>query len=247
MAKQQTVIPITGKLGNMIGFRRNGRYFMRAAPTLVRQSPASKRAAGRFGIASKMGALVRQAFHDLTLRNASDLANALTRALVLSKLDVASALQGFQFNDRMPTGRLLPIPPRFTKDGMLHLAPQEGAIGNGPTLEIKVVAAKLNFATQTLVAIKSMTCYAGPHFTGTSMPVSLPGEGTLVVCLQARRLDKHGVPAGRENWASGILLVQVEAEAPIMVDGNDGCLYSIAQKAVLVKRLYDTPAFVLRE
>lgn len=62
MARQNSLIIFTGKLGNLIGYQRNGRYFLRSAPEKVKQTPATRRAARRFGMISKKAALIRKQF-----------------------------------------------------------------------------------------------------------------------------------------------------------------------------------------
>ncbi|MGF6844776.1 hypothetical protein QFZ51_000011 [Chitinophaga sp. W3I9] len=42
MGKQVGIISFTGKLGNLIGYRRNGQYFVRTMPETVRQTAACK-------------------------------------------------------------------------------------------------------------------------------------------------------------------------------------------------------------
>ena len=64
MATQNSIIPFTGKLGNLIGYERNGKYFLRSMPEIVRQTAATRRAARRFGLASCKAALIRNAFYD---------------------------------------------------------------------------------------------------------------------------------------------------------------------------------------
>lgn len=216
MAKQLSILTFTGKLGNMIGFRRNGRYFMRAMPVSVRQSTATRNASRRFGEASKMAALVRDALSALDIRKDRGCVNRFNRAFILSRLDVTQAMQGFQFNGRMATDRFLSIPPRVTGDGLLHFGAQQLPAGEGGTLEIKVITTRVDFATQALLASKTMTFYAGKAFTGTSMRVSLPGDGTLIVAVQVRRADRQGIVAGRDHWAAAIVTVQVPEEVAVL-------------------------------
>jgi hypothetical protein len=42
MATQTSLLTFTGKLGNVIGYRRNGRYFLRSMPQTVRQTTATR-------------------------------------------------------------------------------------------------------------------------------------------------------------------------------------------------------------
>jgi hypothetical protein len=59
MAKQLSFITFTGKLGNLIGYERGGKYFLCSMPETVRQTAATRRAAQRFGLASSKAALTK--------------------------------------------------------------------------------------------------------------------------------------------------------------------------------------------
>lgn len=52
MAKQTGIVLFTGKLENLVGYRRNGKYFIRAMPQKVQQTPATRQSAREFGIAA---------------------------------------------------------------------------------------------------------------------------------------------------------------------------------------------------
>ncbi len=83
MAKQISLITFTGKLGNLIGYERGGKYFLRSMPEIVRQTTATRRAAQRFGIASRKAALIRSAFYDeLDIHCDSSHVNRLNRILI---------------------------------------------------------------------------------------------------------------------------------------------------------------------
>lgn len=67
MGKQQGIFKCTGKLDNVIGYRRNGVYCVRTMPEKVRQTAAARRAAQRFGIASRKGKLIGRAVLPLNI------------------------------------------------------------------------------------------------------------------------------------------------------------------------------------
>ncbi|MGF6848238.1 hypothetical protein QFZ51_003473 [Chitinophaga sp. W3I9] len=50
MAKQTGILPFTGKLGNLIGYRRNGSYFVRSMPEEVKQTTATRQSSRNFGV-----------------------------------------------------------------------------------------------------------------------------------------------------------------------------------------------------
>ncbi len=70
MAKITSAVTFTGKVGGLIGYKRNGKYFLRSVPEKVRQSKATKRAAKRFGAASRKGALIRSAWRQSWISSA---------------------------------------------------------------------------------------------------------------------------------------------------------------------------------
>jgi len=131
MARQQGVLPFTGPLGNMVGYRRNGKYLLRKRPLFVRQSAATKLAAKDFGTASKGAALLRRALYaELHRHYDSDLITRLNKALadVMRKdkyyavgerrLNVSNmqAFRGFRFNEVSGHERLLSSTPVIRED-----------------------------------------------------------------------------------------------------------------------------------
>ncbi|MGX5817369.1 hypothetical protein ACWKWU_04185 [Chitinophaga lutea] len=119
MAIQTGIFPFTGKLGGVIGYRRDGQYLLRSMPEQVRLSPRSKRSARYFGQASRLGAKVRAALRPLLhLPSDGRLVNRLNKSLlqILLKDDLYnrkrflprhfSSLQGFSFT---PFGSLSDI------------------------------------------------------------------------------------------------------------------------------------------
>ena len=71
MAKQNSIIALSGRLGNQVYYYRKDKknrkqYLVRRAPETVQQTTATKRAATDFGIASKSSRLIRTALHEYT-------------------------------------------------------------------------------------------------------------------------------------------------------------------------------------
>ncbi|MCW3464417.1 hypothetical protein [Chitinophaga nivalis] len=125
MAKQVSIITFTGRLGNLIGYSRNGQHFLRSMPAIVRQTAATRRAAQRFGMASKKAALIRSAFSGkLNVCGDSGHINRLTSALIPSAGKDISSITGFRFNRHMGTDSLLTSAPKLSRSGILHIPPQ---------------------------------------------------------------------------------------------------------------------------
>jgi hypothetical protein len=216
MAKQRSIIPFTGKLGNLIGYERNGEYFLRSMPEVVRQTAATRRAARRFGMASRKGALIRNTFYgDLDIRFDSSHINRLNKVLIAAAGNNA-AITGFRFNQYTGTDRFFTVAPKLFRDGTLHIPPQTLAQHkNITTLEVKVIAARIDFSTQQVTGTDTVTMMIDPSapFTGTKIPLYVSGRGILVVTLQVRGMHQDGPSCNRQYLAADIIAVQ-ELQTP---------------------------------
>src|SRR5262245_40815079 len=119
MAKQTSILTFTGKLGNLVGYRRNGKHCLRSMPVNVRQTAATRHAAQRFGMASKKGALIRNAFTSiLDVRCDSSHINRLTSTLIPSAGKDTTSLTGFRFNRQTGTDSFFALAPRLSPNGI---------------------------------------------------------------------------------------------------------------------------------
>jgi hypothetical protein len=210
MAKQNSLIPFTGTLGNLIGYERNGQFFLRSKPEIVRQTLATRRAARRFGIASRKGAMIRHALYDdLDMRCDSNHINRLNKVLIAAAGNNA-AIMGFRFNQHTGVERFFTIVPNVSRDGILHIPAQALAqYKNVTTLEVKVIAAHIDFisgqvnGTDTLVMMMDTREY----FTGADILLDVPGTGTLMVTLQVRAMHKEDLSCNRQYQAADIIAV----------------------------------------
>ncbi|HVI49046.1 MAG TPA: hypothetical protein VM802_29540 [Chitinophaga sp.] len=212
MAKQTSFFTFTGKLGNLIGYRRSNEYFLRSMPANVRQTAATRRAAQRFGLASRKGALIRNTFSGrLDVHGDSGHINRLTSALIPSAGKDTSCIAGFRFNQRTGTDRFLTSVPRLSRNGILHIPPQTLPVCKGiSALEIKVIAARIHFATHQVTGTESavLLLKTGDAFEGAACDVDVPGKGTLVVILQIRGI-LGDVPSHNAKYlAADIIAVQ---------------------------------------
>ncbi|WP_346319530.1 hypothetical protein [Chitinophaga sp. YIM B06452] len=176
MATQTGVLKFTGRLGNLIGYRVGGEYYLRSMPQRVRQSPRSKISGRCFGKASKLGAAIRHALEGIMdTASESTLGNRLNRALlgVLRQDDLHGmkrfiprhfrALEGFCFTPHAELGRLLTVAPVVTRDG------------NG-NIEVAVPAMEaLNGHPQaTHISIKALAVCIRPGYTAATAEQSEP-------------------------------------------------------------------------
>lgn len=211
MAKQTSLITFTGKVGNLIGYRRNNQLFLRSMPETVRQTTATRRAAQRFGVASKKGRLIRSAFsNELDIRCDGGHVNRLNKALILAGRNNTGAIAGFRFNQHTDIDRFFTVAPTLSRDGILHIPAQALPQFKGITaLEVKVIAARINFAERRVISTETAMVILDTResFAGAALSVDVPGKGTLMVTLQVRSL-LDGRPSGNRKYvAAGIIAV----------------------------------------
>ncbi|HVI45182.1 MAG TPA: hypothetical protein VM802_09930 [Chitinophaga sp.] len=218
MAKQISIITFTGRLGNLIGYRRNGHHFLRSMPTIVRQTTATRRAAQRFGMASRKGALIRSAFSGrMDVRCDSGHINRLTCTLIPSAGMDTQSITSFRFNRHTGTDKFLHLAPKLSRNGILHIPPQQLPAYEGiDTLEIKVIAARIDFTTHRIVGTESavLLVKTGESFKGAACDMDVPGTGTLVVVLQVRGIQDHIPSCNRKYFAADIIAIQPPQSQP---------------------------------
>ncbi|WP_298737771.1 hypothetical protein [uncultured Chitinophaga sp.] len=189
MALQTGVLKFTGKMQNVIGYRRNGKYFLRSMPDKVRQTAATRRAARHFGVASRKGKLVRNAFRpQLDIRDGT-LVNRLNRLFIQAGPHDFPQLRGFRINRHTGLEKLFTIPPVFTANGALHIPPQELlAQGNNTHVALRLIASRISFAQNRVISTETATTIIGLQpdqpFRGITLNVPVEGDGALIVVLQ---------------------------------------------------------------
>ena len=211
MAKQTSLLTFTGRLGDLIGYRRKDGYFIRSMPQAVRQTTATRRAARRFGEASKQGRLIRSAFSSgLDVPRDGGHVNRLNKMLIAAGKNNPAGIRGFRFNQHAATGFFFTVAPTLSKNGTLRipaqLLPQPKGIS---LLEVKVVAARIRFAQRRVTGTDTAAMYIDPSqpFEGASLKVEVPGEGTLVVTLQVRCFRDGELMGQRKYLAADIIAV----------------------------------------
>jgi hypothetical protein len=218
MAKQNALLHFTGTLGNLVGYERNGGFFLRSKARIVRQTPATRRAARRFGIASRKGAMIRHAFYDnLDIRCDSNHINRMNKVLIAAAGNNA-AIVNFRFNQHTGVDRFFTVLPTISSDGSVHIPAQTLAqYKNVIALEVKVIAARIDFiagqVTGTATAV--MTMYTGECFRGADISLGVPATGTLLVTLQVRAIDNDGLSFNRQYQAADMIAVIAPQRAVI--------------------------------
>lgn len=210
MAKQNTLFPFTRKLGNVIGYERNGNYYLRKMPEIVRQNAATRSAAQRFGIASKKGALIRHTFYtNLDIRCDDGHINRLNKVFIAAG-DNAAAITGFRFNQHAGIDRFLSVAPKLFRNETLHIPKQTLAHHKDiASLEVKVIAARIDFLTREVTGTEAVTMTIDPRkpFEGADIALNVAGEGTLVITLQVRGMHGDRPSNNRQYLAADIIAV----------------------------------------
>ena len=212
MATQTSLFTFTGKAGNMIGYYRDGKHYFRSMPAQVRQTSATRRAALRFGVASKKGRLIRSAFtHDLDVRCDGSYINRLNKLLIQAGSNNQAALAGFRFNQSTGTDKFFTKAPTLSRDGVLHIPAQTLPQFKGVTsLEVKVIASRVHFAERRVVNTETalLSLNPGETFAGAALDVDVPGKGTLIVTLQVRVMYGQDASTNRKYLAADIIAVK---------------------------------------
>ncbi len=216
MAKQTGLIQFTGKLGNVIGYRRNGAWYMRSLPEKVRQTTATRQASRNFGIASRKGKLIRQAIvPHLDIFPGGTMGNCLNKALIHAGKNLHS-LEGFRFNSHCGVEKFFSQRPVISPGGILQIPaqslPEQEA---GATLEIKAIAVRVDFITRKITGSRTATITADLHtpFNGATMELMVPGKGTLLLVLQVRLFKAGAACYNRRFMAANILSVTTHIAA----------------------------------
>ncbi len=227
MGKQTGVIKFTGKLGNLVGYRRNGKHCIRTMQETVRQTAATRQAARHFGAASRKGKLIRRAtVPHLDIRCDGTLVNRLNRALVLAGKDNLQTLKGFRFNPHTGIDKLFPEAPAYTKAGILHIPAQELPTTEPAThLELCAIAVRINFTERRLVHVEEATAVIDLRmpFDGLELPVTAPGKGALLVVLQVRACtEDKGViqPSGNRRYVAADVITLIDPKAVQQWEGK---------------------------
>jgi hypothetical protein len=188
MAKQTSVYKFTGKLDNLIGYRRKGVHCVRTMPQQVRQSTATKKASRNFGMASRKGRLVRRALAgQLEVGYDGSLVNRLNKALIQAGNHHLQGIEGFRFNQHTGLERFFSEPVVVSPQGAVHIPAQAlRACKDISHWKIKAIAVRINFAEQRVVGANTVaaTIDACKPFNGANLEVTVPGKGTLLIVLQ---------------------------------------------------------------
>ncbi len=217
MAILDSIIPFTGKLGNIISYRRNGKHCLRTMSETVRQTDNTRRAAKWFGAASRKGALIRSAITpEIDIQCDGYLVNRLNSYIVKAGRNNHAGLKNFRFNGYTGLDKHFAERPVFSKDGTLHIPAQRlEAFGNAKRMEVKLIASRIDFANRSVTGTDAVMINIDLEqpFQGADMSIDVPGKGTLLVVLQVRQFGDEGEVRNRKYTVADILTV-VEDQQP---------------------------------
>ncbi len=223
MAILESLIPFTGRLGNIIAYKRNGKHCLRTVPETVRQTANTRRAAKTFGAASRKGALIRSAFRPhLDIFPDRVVVNRLNSYILDAGRNNHAGLKGFRFNGYTGLNKYFGPPPVFTKDGRLHIPPQRfQTFKKAVRMEIKVIASRIDFSTRTITGTDTAVLSIDlkerfQDFEGGDMWVNVPGKGTLVVTLQVKQFFEDFDIRDRKCEAADIIAVVEDQPRKVM-------------------------------
>jgi hypothetical protein len=206
----------------VIGYRRNGVYCVRTMPEKVRQSSATRRAAQRFGMASRKGKLIRRAVRPyLDTHYDGTFVNRLNRALIQAGIHNLQDIQGFRFNRVTGLEKIIALAPQLLEDGHVHIPAQElPFLGKATHLEITLIAARVNFAEKRIVDVNAdlKVFNLDEPFNGADLHAPVPGKGTLIVTVQARTCSSCNgklYPIGGRKYSAANIIAVVPPAIPL--------------------------------
>lgn len=211
MAKQTGIVLFTGKLENQVGYRRNGKYFIRAMPQKVQQTLATRQSAREFGIASRHAKLIRQSVGpllDMTPDNT--FVNRLNKALIGAGKSRLQDIRGFRFNKHTAVSQFFCEQPVSMPSGIWHIPAQKlPPRGNATHLHITAIAVRISFIQQRILGslARTVTIDLNEPFKGAELAINLPGSGTLLHILQVITSLNQSTLASRRHNAADIMLV----------------------------------------
>ncbi|MEZ2444463.1 hypothetical protein AB6805_22215 [Chitinophaga sp. RCC_12] len=214
MAKQTGMLQFTGRLGNIIGYRRNGSYFLRTMPETVRQTSATQKAAHHFGIASRKGKLIRQAITPhLDIHSDGTLVNRLNKILIPAGKNHLHAVKGFRFNRHCGVEYFFPEQP-VIQDNIVKIPaqviPQQETFTH---LVVKAIAVRLCFTERCIEKMYTATVVIDLNqpFNGAELETTLPGKGSLLVILQVQPYNGTYAIQNKRCMAADIIAVAAPA------------------------------------
>jgi hypothetical protein len=216
MAKQNSIIAISGRLGNQVYYYRKDKknrkqYLVRRAPETVKQTTATKRAATDFGIASKNSRLIRNALHEYTQHCYDNTLHYRLNTMMgkilradsshpagrrLLKAANMQSLKSFQFNRTASIQHLLKLTPVIEKDDQGDLSisfpgtfsNSNHALRNTTHLSIKAIGLSVNFTKHATRQVigEAVIIKRGEMHSPVTLKLNKNGRNITLVLLEVQ-------------------------------------------------------------
>ncbi|MGX5817420.1 hypothetical protein ACWKWU_04445 [Chitinophaga lutea] len=233
MGKQVGIIPFTGRVGPLIGYRVGNRYLLRSVPAQVRQTPAMRRSAQDFGKASRLGASLRHALcPQLEARHDNTLVNRLNRSLVniLRQDDLHREkrfipryfkdLKGFSLTPYARLWDLMQVTPTVTRENgiQVHVPAMREPSRYKIATHVRMRAIALFTDGRQSFSYASEPMLLNAHTPSQPFTLTIPDEAPGVCCVILEMLplqQEHGVYynrlAHRKHVAAEVIAVLVKS------------------------------------
>lgn len=257
MAEQQNIFSYTGNLGDKVGYRRGGKYFLRKKAAPYALSEKSYKSAREFGLASKASVLLRNALDHLFLTPfKTNLHNRISKVFGeiirsgtpndagrRSVFDgYVGLLKGFEFNKDRRFSDLVSLESKYSiiaKEIWIDLfstAPvfSKNIPDKAERVELRVCTAWIDFANSVSETLNASPVLlpVGKPFKGGRLKIAIPQEGEWVFVVLFRAcFDRNSSGElsliGNKRFQGGVI-----AEVLHFLDG------------VVVEREYNAPEVV---
>ena len=236
MAIQEGIIPLSGKMGDVIFSNRKGKKYAKAKSTKpMKQTVATKKSSSDFGEASKVGARIRTAFAPLIKQYGdTTVVTRFTKHLLKVFKTIPSTFIGskkfgqgdvgifkdFQFNASARLDSLLHQQPEIKLDGTgLHIAFKGNSIADlfkrvakadVAVLQLMVYNLSLDGDEDEVVCIKDLFIpLESEHFRGAKLqvPLNFIGEQVVWVAMGVHFLNRMGMIGDRTKRAASVVYV----------------------------------------
>ena len=236
MAIQEGIIPLSGKMGDVIFSNRKGKKYAKAKSTKpMNQTAATKKSSSDFGEASKVGARIRKAFAPLIKKYGdTTVVSRFTRHILKVFKTIPAAYLGskklgdgdisifrdFQLNASAGLNLPLNQKPKVKLDTAgVKIAFSGNSIdsvfkwpakANAAVLQLMVYNLDLDGHDDEVVYVKDLLVpLNSEHFKGAKLqvPLTFTGEQVVWVALGMHFLQQHGMIGDKTKRAASIVYV----------------------------------------
>lgn len=241
MARVNGKMPLSGKVGDLIFFERDGKVFVRSKPNKpIKQSEASKKNSKDFGTAVRTAARIRKAFRPVLKSADGTLVSRMNKQITIIYTTIpkkfagnkqiihgdVDLLNGFQFNPAKRLQTLLWTFPDFTvvPSGCMHIDYHERsarmlfkgvAMATAAVIEVMIFCMDLQGDDDQIIPVQPLTIGVDEEFDGAKLmvPLDLMGDRLVLVAMGIQYVSSESTPAAAKTWASGIVFAKKYKDA----------------------------------